>query len=142
MLTNTDIYLFIHSFFKPHLVFTLCPTLEGQGPYLKKLQTLGGREPYNLDYDLWLTMNLLMCTLCRSEGQLSFTLRSSNAEVRRPVALRQDIAEAIPALSPTTVWLQDKGFFFFNSNFSSEYEKASKNCPKPLAQGLGRWHGG
>ena len=111
MLANTDIRLFIHSFFKPLLVFTLCPTLEGQGPYLKKLRALGGREPYNLDYDLWLTMNLLMCRLGRSEGQRSFILRSSTAGERRPVALRQDIAGANPALSPTTVWLQHKGFF-------------------------------
>lgn len=63
-------------------------------------------------------------------------------EERRPVALQQDIAEAIPALSPTTVWLQDKGFSPPIPTFHLSMKKSSKNCPKPLAQGLGRWHGG
>lgn len=51
------------------------------------------------------------------------------------MALRQDIAEAIPALSPTTVWLQDKGFFFSIPTFHL-------NTKKHLKIDLSPWHKG
>lgn len=51
------------------------------------------------------------------------------------MVLRQDIAGASPALSPTTVWLQDKGFFFSISTFHLSKKKHLKIV-------LSSWHKG
>lgn len=53
------------------------------------------------------------------------------------MALRQDIAEAVPALSPTTVWLQDKGFYPPIPTFHLSMEKHLKIVLNPWHKGWG-----